>query len=422
MTLPAVQYGAPQMRSARFSSSQVSPRGRFASLAFSVLVPVWLLGLIFPPVIATDNLEYLQFVSLFWLFPIAIVASREYFLVPSVYRRQSAIRTWTLLFLLSAATSGLVSVQPARSMAHLVATGAGLIYCAGLWHCLKNRMELCLSVYAVMGSLLVGWVYLAAPLHNGRLSWNDTSQPNHLAIVAYGILIASLAVRPKWLSRTLVVVNLIVIVATEGRGSLLASLITIGVYAALNELNAKNRRGALRVVALSLLALSMYLMFQEQVVDAVEHTLLLNDPRRGLSSGFTGRVESWNGLFDLFLAHPILGVGYRADDMYGSAHSGYLALLAEVGIVGTACGLMLIGSAILRLLKLGGNGDRFAALGISAVAGYLFLAVFERLFINTGLPTSMLVWLLLLMPHRRVTSCAVARDICKRVKVVTAAP
>jgi O-antigen ligase len=89
-------------------------------------------------------------------------------------------------------------------------------------------------------------------------------------------------------------------------------------------------------------------------------------------------------------------VGFRAHEHLlkadTSAHNGYLATLAEVGMVGFLAVLLLV----VRGLQLLWAGSREPEPGFSQsilfglCVGYLLLAVFERYLINVGNPTSLL--------------------------------
>ena len=87
-----------------------------------------------------------------------------------------------------------------------------------------------------------------------------------------------------------------------------------------------------------------------------------------------------------FRAHEYL---LKADS---SAHNGYLATLAEVGLLG----FLAIAFLITRGLYLLWAGSREPGSGFSQsilfglCVGYLLLAVFERYLINVGNPTSLL--------------------------------
>jgi len=92
----------------------------------------------------------------------------------------------------------------------------------------------------------------------------------------------------------------------------------------------------------------------------------------------------------------VLGVGFRAHEFLlktdSSSHNGYLATLAEVGILGFL-GVMFL---VMRGMRLLWTGSREPGPGFSQsilfglCAGYLLLAVFERYLINVGNPTSLL--------------------------------
>ena len=96
------------------------------------------------------------------------------------------------------------------------------------------------------------------------------------------------------------------------------------------------------------------------------------------------------------MRNPVLGVGFRAHEFLlkadSSSHNGYLATLAEVGILGFLGVLYLV----MRGMRLLWAGSRKPGPGFSQsilfglCVGYLLLAVFERYLINVGNPTSLL--------------------------------
>jgi O-antigen ligase len=154
-----------------------------------------------------------------------------------------------------------------------------------------------------------------------------------------------------------------------------------------------------------ILALPWYL---ETIQKSVSGLLFLDDKYRGLGTGFTGRLDAWEEAIALFRDNPVLGVGFRMHEQYmttlSSAHNGYLSLLAESGLLGTFSWLLVTSLAIGSLFRRALRGDSLAALGFSFSLGYLFLAAFERFFLNMGNPTSILTWLFLLMPSMRRSS------------------
>lgn len=369
---------------------------------FAILIPVWLLGLIFPPLVGEEPDKVSQIISLFWILPPALLVGRERFLIGPALLDAPLVRFCLLLFLAIAAISTVLSSEPLTSLGYYFSTAFGLLACAGLWPCLKGRAEAFLTVYASLGTILLGYFLLFGERFNGRLSWNAASPPNHMALVAFSIIVASTGISRRLVAIVPVAINLAVIVATQGRGLLLASLITIGAHGFLMHTRHLRRSGALLVLTVVFLVVMAALIYTDEIEGAIVDLLLLDDPYRGLGTGFTGRMESWREALEIFSNNPFFGVGFRTHELYmttlSSAHNGYLAVLAESGAFGLASALLLVLVALLRCGRLAMQGRRLAIIAFSATLGYLFLAVFERYFINMGNPTSMLVWMLLLAP------------------------
>jgi len=384
--------------------TQWSHRAAFES-SFVVLLPVWLVGLIWAPTADYPNRELLQFVALVWLAGIGLLFAREYFVYGLIYRQEPSIRRWILLSLLIFVLSAVSSTDPLTALAYVGVTVVGLTCCGGLWYIIRHWARQCLTVYAVMGTAILAFKYLTASSFQARLSFGPTDPPNYLALVAYSILATCLGIRRKVLAYTLVGVNFVVIIATQGRGALIASVIAVTVYTMLYQTRKRGFRGALVLAGLGVLVMAVALAYRTQAIDALTSVLFINDRYRGVGTGFTGRLDAWREAFDLFRHHPILGVGFRQHERYmtilPSAHSGYLSMLAETGILGFLSVMVLISKCAWRLFRMAMSGHELAMLGMSFVGGYLFIAIFERFLINVGNPTSMLAWLFLLMPNRR---------------------
>jgi O-antigen ligase len=199
-------------------------------------------------------------------------------------------------------------------------------------------------------------------------------------------------------------INIAAIVATESRGFLVAACLGVLVFFTLKITRAHKGRAAFTLTAVSLLIALMLIVYRDVIEVSVSSLLFLNDKYRGLGTGFTGRLDAWQEAFDLFLSNPWFGVGFRMHEQYmttlSSAHNGYLSLLAEVGLFGSLSLLFLTSLAYWRLFRSALRGDAIAMFGVSFVTGYLFLATFERFFLNMGNPTSALTWLFLMMPDR----------------------
>jgi O-antigen ligase len=161
---------------------------------------------------------------------------------------------------------------------------------------------------------------------------------------------------------------------------------------------------AFALAFVALVSIVLLLAYYDAVESWVSSLFFLNDRYRGLGTGFTGRVDAWQEALDLFQQNPAFGVGFRMHERYmttlSSAHNGYLSLLAEVGVVGTipVFGLATLGG--WRLFRRAVAGDSMAIFGFAFFSGYALLVVFERLFLNMGNPTSILVWIFLMIGGR----------------------
>ena len=153
-----------------------------------------------------------------------------------------------------------------------------------------------------------------------------------------------------------------------------------------------------------------------------EQTLHLDDRYRGLNSGFSGRTELWRLTYEVWLSNPLVGIGYRAHEYYPgleiSSHNGYLALLAETGIVGTIPVLVLFVLGLGELIRQARAGEFVGKVGTSLVVGYLFICFFERFTINFGNPTSIVVLVFLFVP--RAKGCT--RRLVVRSRLVRSQP
>jgi O-antigen ligase len=145
-----------------------------------------------------------------------------------------------------------------------------------------------------------------------------------------------------------------------------------------------------------MLAVGVTIVYGHVLFNILDRLYSLSAADRGFTSGATGRVEAWKWTWELFVRNPVIGVGFRAHEYLlktdSSSHNGYLATLAEVGVIGFlgVAYLVVRGS---RLLWVGSqkSGPGFSqSILFGLCAGYLLLAVFERYLINVGNPTSLL--------------------------------
>ena len=270
------------------------------------------------------------------------------------------------------------------------------------------QLERALKLYAVlMTGLIVGFsLYDYTPgirLGGGKSILN----PNSLALIALAPFLAAMAFHLKLLRFALMGALGVVIMLTGSRASAVAAIVGM-IVIFLVRLRTIGTKGLIAILFCMLIGGTAVVYFGESILPAVDGFFALHDRYRGVDSGASGRFETWAVVWNIFLDNPILGVGFRAHEMIvkgnTSAHNGYLALLAEIGMFGFAAAMCLALSGLRSQWGLTKDRSRnyISSILFGLSCGYLALAMFERYFINVGNPTSLLFLLSVLAPaHRR---------------------
>lgn len=323
------------------------------------------------------------------------------------------------------ATGGLILFGMASALSSfmspvaLLSTGYLVLTLAGIWLALQfnssldaEQYERGLKVFALLTTgLLVGFAWYdyvpGTRLGNGRNILN----PNTIGLVSVSVLLAAMSIRTAMLR--LVVMGPIagIIVLTSSRAAAVAAVVGLAMIVWL-RLRAR-RRPVLLIAGIGLiLAVGVMFAYGDVVYRVLDRSYGLSTADRGISSGASGRVAAWKWTWELFMRNPVLGVGFRAHEFLlktdSSSHNGYLATLAEVGVLGFLGVLFLV----MRGMRLLWTGSREPGPGFSQsilfglCAGYLLLAVFERYLINVGNPTSLLFLVSIMRPRAMGSSVA----------------
>ncbi len=235
----------------------------------------------------------------------------------------------------------------------------GAMYSVGTWLVFMLCHLYWSSDYAVVrravvfsGFVLFGWL-IALLLHHGMpLGWGagigGINRNTVAALAMAGMICCTLSANRtiRWGSVGSCALFLLMV---NSRGSILALAVFLAVYYVLHKGSLKAVWHAVlaMLLAVSVLLVSSYL---QQVV--FEDVMRLNDPARGLGSGLTGRVESWQQGLERFWERPLFGHGFRAQ-ISGEgeglgAHGGYVTMLIEAGIFGT---LLAVAAIIFEAIR-----------------------------------------------------------------------
>lgn len=261
-----------------------------------------------------------------------------------------------------------------------------------------------LKSYAVLSAVLVSWFALRYYAPGHRLSAEyEILNPASFALVAMSVFLAAMAIRRAIIRIPVLVTMGVVIYLTGARASALAALFGLAVTLFYRRRTAGSNGHAWLVFCLAIVGvLGVY--YSEAIVQGTVDFFAIHDRHRGLESGGSGRLVLWQATWNLFLAHPILGVGFRTHEAVlkvgSSAHNGYLALLAEIGVIGFAAVLFVAFSGLLKIRRrIQDPSQTFSYSVLFGLAcGYFVLAMFERYFINAGNPMSLLFLLSILSP------------------------
>lgn len=308
-----------------------------------------------------------------------------------------------------AATGGLLlfgmvsTLSSFMSPVALLSSGYVVLTLAGIFLALQfntnldaEQYEWGLKVFSVLTTgLLVGFAWYdyvpGTRLGNGK----DILNPNTIGLVSVSVFLAAMSLRTWVLRLTVMGAIAGIIVLTSSRAAAVAAVVGLAMIVWL-RLRA-NRQPVLLLAGLGLLlVIGVTIAYGDVMYRVLDGFYALSSADRGMSSGASGRVTAWKWTWELFVHNPVLGVGFRAHEYLlkadSSAHNGYLATLAEVGLLG----FLAIAFLITRGLYLLWAGSREPGSGFSQsilfglCVGYLLLALFERYLINVGNPTSLL--------------------------------
>lgn len=266
------------------------------------------------------------------------------------------------------------------------------------------QYEIGMKTYAVVMAALVSGFALYDYVPGRRLGGGrEILNPASFALVTMSVFITAMAIRRAVVRIPILVTMGTVIYLTGARASALAAMFGLAITLFSRRRTAGTSGYLLLVVCIAVgAALAAY--YSEAVVRGTTDFFAIQDRHRGLESGGSGRLETWKTTWNLFLSHPILGVGFRTHEavlkVASSAHNGYLALLAEIGVIGFVAVFLVTLTGLHKTWRR--NQDPSQTFSYSVLlglaCGYCVLAIFERYFINAGNPTSLLFLLSILGP------------------------
>jgi O-antigen ligase len=242
------------------------------------------------------------------------------------------------------------------------------------------------STYAIMSAPFLLYINLTGEYRWGRLVAGHES--NVWGLIALSVGVAAFGIQNHRIAAACWIVALVTLYNASSRGSMVGFCLAAMLFLWYWLFHARAFHVSWRVVAaMSAVVVMAYLMFSFGDL-ILENVFRINEPDRGLSSGFTGRDQAWSEAVNVWLSAPILGVGFRKHEELMvvtrlSAHNAYLAMLADTGVVGLTLYLALIVRAAVSAMRMiGPQALRYIILAI--IGSYAVLGFFERRALNTG--------------------------------------
>jgi len=216
--------------------------------------------------------------------------------------------------------------------------------------------------------------------------------PNYWGSVALYTALVGLALRPAWLRVAAVALGTLVIVMCQNRTSLIGLSAGGGTVAVLAFI-AGDSRTRIRL-AFGVMAALLVLVLAAPFL--AEKVFLVDNARRGIGSGGTGRFDAWVEAYQIFETHPLLGVGYRQHERLiasaSSAHNAYLATLADMGVFGILSYLLFLLASLSKAILSAVRTARWEIMCLAGIiAAYAAQGFFEQRAINLANSSSLVV-------------------------------
>ncbi len=275
----------------------------------------------------------------------------------------------------------------------------------------------------VLFALFVSKQIINPAEHWGRLRPGDLRANYWGEIFQVAVLAAAFA-RPRWFFYGVVIIAFGGLLAVQARGSTLATAIIV-LFAVLA------REGLRRLLLLGALILFFVLppavaadnlVFEGRLFGGITEfvandVLRLNDPNRGLGSGFTGRTAGYEFAWNEFADRPLLGYGLglttkaSAKAGAGAVHNGHLQLLADLGLL---LYLFIFVTMLGALVRSGVQGNWLVFGGLLS---FYFILSFQPRSINVSVVPMVGMMLVVwgwLLPRPLVETAAVVRKTARR--------
>lgn len=245
------------------------------------------------------------------------------------------------------------------------------------------------SLYSALATPFLVYIDMTGDRIWGRLSAG--LQPNMWGLIGVTVCLGAIARKPGILAAAAFLAGGSVMLAGSSRESILAIAAAVLVVAPFYFQPMTRARFFWVMAGASAILFAAATLLDPYILNAVHYVkhdvLLLDNPLRGLDSGFTGRTGLWAETLNLWWNSPLFGVGFREHErfLHGlPAHNAYLAMLADTGLLGfIVYVVLLVGSLVAAW---GIQDQRTRRFVVATIVAYAVSGFMDRRTINAGNP------------------------------------
>ena len=319
----------------------------------------------------------------------------------SYYISNKSFLSWLFFGVFAALNALFFSAEPSYALSSLGTyfSFLAISFCAGVvsqktcdleW---LRRAMIIVSCMCAFSAIFYGQPYKNGFYYVTTMSQNNN--PNNLGLMMSIGIFFMLMPRKKqsafaWIVRTLLSASFVYVVVNTGSRSSLLCCVTVVAFSLYSHLkntsgNAVNR--FIKRAALILAWMSAFLVIVNTVASFSGSGTALNRLiERFNSDSFGGRTELYDAAWEIFMQHPIVGIGYNCFRVVGGygyfTHSTYMELLACTGIVG----FILFMGPVLSGLKYAmysmpeNQGSKIILLAMLLLSGFFGIVFYNIVF------------------------------------------
>jgi O-antigen ligase len=180
----------------------------------------------------------------------------------------------------------------------------------------------------------------------------------------------------------------------ESRAAMLSMLLAFSLYIYAEKLRLFSSGSRIAVVVALLLIIAILLVFN---TDRISSLFLLDDPHRGVGTGYVGREDRWENAWNVFTQSPIFGVGFSYFRAYGSLtpHSMWLGMLSVMGLMSVFL--------VISMVRSGWRVYRINTTLFLLIISFFPMTVFNDRLLNLN-PYPFLLFVLLFLPRKALAA------------------